>query len=113
MTVVRLVAPLLRLFAPNVNFQELVDTVRGSFLRECSFTEEAKNQEKFRNLFSSDPSIQIPRVYREFSSDRVLVSEFVAARHYLCGDVSQSRYSVAGRRHDAHHTIPIAELGAY
>jgi transcriptional regulator with XRE-family HTH domain len=54
------------------------EEIRSRVIDECDYELEADYQEKFRNYFSADPVIQIPRVFREFSSKRVLTTEFVA-----------------------------------
>ncbi len=45
---------------------------------EMDYLHEAENAEEFRRNFTDWPGIFIPRVYKELSSDRVLVLEFVS-----------------------------------
>lgn len=46
-----------------------------AIIKELDFNFEANNLDRFDRNFSSWPSIHIPRVYRDLSSDRVLVME--------------------------------------
>lgn len=51
--------------------QEFAETMR----RELNYTFEAKNAERFAENFADDATVHIPKVYREFSSERVLTLE--------------------------------------
>jgi len=45
--------------------------------RELDYSCEADNMERFGRLFGGDPTVSVPRVFREFTSSRILVMEFV------------------------------------
>lgn len=45
--------------------------------QEVDYTNEAANIERFAGMFADDPNVYVPRVYREFSTDRVLTMEYV------------------------------------
>ena len=50
--------------------------LRERFLEECDYSLEADNQEAFRDRWQNHESIYIPRVYREYSTRKILVTEF-------------------------------------
>ena len=54
----------------------LVDEFAEKLLEELDFTQEALNLRDFKRNFSDDPSVQIPGVFQELSSKRVLVMEW-------------------------------------
>jgi predicted unusual protein kinase regulating ubiquinone biosynthesis (AarF/ABC1/UbiB family) len=51
--------------------------LRERFSEECDYRIEAGNQEEFRLRWLGRPGVRIPRVYRELSTRRVLVSELI------------------------------------
>ncbi|MEV0247644.1 aminotransferase class III-fold pyridoxal phosphate-dependent enzyme [Nocardia sp. NPDC050712] len=55
-------------------FAELRPFVTG----QCDMRAEAKRQLAVRENFTSHPFLRVPRVYEEYSTDRVLVMEFMA-----------------------------------
>jgi ubiquinone biosynthesis protein len=58
----------------------LVKEFAKSLRRELNFHYEAQNMQRFHRNFSSNRSISIPRVYPEYSSDRVLVMQYMEGR---------------------------------
>lgn len=56
---------------------ELVDEFEDSLSRELDFKIEASNMERFQMQFESYTDVYIPRVYSEYSTQRVLVLEYV------------------------------------
>lgn len=48
-----------------------------SLERELDFTTEARNMERFAKNFAGDPYIAIPKVYREWTSETLLVQEHI------------------------------------
>lgn len=70
-------------FADRLNFLESVPThellleFRKHLLRELDFLAEAQNMRRFRENFADFPGIAIPRVFSEYSTRRILVSELV------------------------------------
>ncbi|MBC8355700.1 MAG: AarF/ABC1/UbiB kinase family protein [Planctomycetes bacterium] len=63
------------------NVKAQVDEVRRSLERETDYEDEARLLEKARDLFTEDDNILVPRVYREFSTARVLTMQFVGGVH--------------------------------
>jgi ubiquinone biosynthesis protein len=43
--------------------------------RELDYVREAKNAERFRQIFANNPKVLIPRIYYEYTSNRVLTTE--------------------------------------
>lgn len=47
-------------------------------MAELDFTNEAQNMDRFAKQFHGDRSIRVPRVYHEFTTERVLTMEFIS-----------------------------------
>lgn len=61
----------------GVDTKRVFNDVKDRFREELSYRKEAQNQEIFARLHASDPSVVIPRVVAERSSQRVLTTDFV------------------------------------
>ena len=61
----------------RVNLVLLIKEFADGVLAELDYEQEAGNAERFATNFARDPAVRIPRVYREFSTRRVLVLENV------------------------------------
>jgi|UniRef100_A0A7V3VUH0 ubiquinone biosynthesis protein len=59
------------------NPQDLIDTFARNIYKEIDFLNELANAEKFRENYSRDPRIRIPRIFKEFSSSKILVQEYI------------------------------------
>lgn len=57
---------------------EIVDEFSNSITRELDYTVEARNAEKFRENFKEDRSVQIPKVYWDLTSKKILTMESIA-----------------------------------
>ncbi len=62
---------------PTLDARPIVDELRARLLEELDYTIEAKNQQRFIELFAGHPDIVVPRVFPKLSSRRVLTSEFI------------------------------------
>jgi ubiquinone biosynthesis protein len=60
-----------RFFNPVGIVEEFSKTVR----KELNFTIEARNCQRFRKNFEGDPNIFIPRIFREYATEKVLIME--------------------------------------
>jgi predicted unusual protein kinase regulating ubiquinone biosynthesis (AarF/ABC1/UbiB family) len=72
---------LLNVLFPNHHVRALSNVVREFSARvreEMDFRQEARHIETFRRHFSDDPRVRAPRVYAEYTRQRVLVMEWVA-----------------------------------
>ncbi|CAD5179755.1 protein ACTIVITY OF BC1 COMPLEX KINASE 1, chloroplastic isoform X1 [Musa acuminata AAA Group] len=59
------------------NAELIVDEFGEKLLEELDYTLEARNIEDFLENFKDDPTVKIPRVYKQFSGPRVLVMEWI------------------------------------
>ena len=69
---------------------QLVDEFAGAIHKELDFTSEARHFETFRANFRDDPEVHIPKVFREYSSRRVITTEFVRGRKIADADTMRS-----------------------
>lgn len=56
---------------------DVVDEFSRSIHAEMDYTQEARNVDRFLKNFKDDKHIYIPKVYRDFSSERVLTLEYI------------------------------------
>jgi predicted unusual protein kinase regulating ubiquinone biosynthesis (AarF/ABC1/UbiB family) len=62
---------------PTMDSGPVVEELRARLTDELDYTREADNQEAFWRIYQGHPRILIPRVFREHSTRRVLVTELV------------------------------------
>lgn len=73
----------IRLITRLVDSGDLVDLwgvyreFRRTVFEEIDFALEAANAQRFRNMFKSDPTIYIPRVYEQYVTRHIIVLEWV------------------------------------
>ncbi|RSK48876.1 ABC1 kinase family protein [Hymenobacter rigui] len=60
------------------NPQDIVDAFERSMMKELDYTSEARSMEQFRKLYEDYSSFYIPKPYRELSTNRILVIEYVS-----------------------------------
>lgn len=78
---------------------ECIDEAKTAFLEECDFRIEAQRQAEFAELFADDAVIVVPEVFREWSSESVLVTRWTAGASltdFLASAPSQRERDVAG-----------------
>ncbi|HVF91274.1 MAG TPA: AarF/ABC1/UbiB kinase family protein [Blastocatellia bacterium] len=63
---------------PGVEWFGAIDEFDRVIHEEMDYRREASSAEEFARNFRDWPSIKVPRIYREFSSGRVLVMEFIS-----------------------------------
>lgn len=56
---------------------EAVRTFERGMLKELDYRNEARNIERFRTTYKFRTDFYIPKVYREYSTDKILIMEFV------------------------------------
>jgi predicted unusual protein kinase regulating ubiquinone biosynthesis (AarF/ABC1/UbiB family) len=74
-----------RLFArllPAMDYEGIVSEVEARLLDETDYLAEAAYQEEFRKTFADDPTVIIPAVVKEWSSRRVVTSEFIDGQDF-------------------------------
>ncbi|TGE28045.1 ABC1 kinase family protein [Hymenobacter metallicola] len=74
---VRLTAGFLRNHGLS-NPQDIVDAFERSMMKELDYTSEARSMDQFRKLYENYETFYIPKPYRELSSAKILVIEFVS-----------------------------------
>lgn len=72
-----------------LNGEEVVRVFERAITKELDYRNEARNIERFRTTYKHRSDFYVPKVYREFSTDRVLIMEF--ARGCKITDVDQLR----------------------
>lgn len=96
-------AKILGLFQKMLFFRtdakSIMQELETRFLDECDYTKEAEYQERFRQRFQGHPHIAIPKVYRDFTTQRILTTEFqqgMGFYEWLATDPSeQHRHKIA------------------
>ena len=61
--------------------KELIDEMEQQMLAETDYRREADNIDFFRKKLSRLSFVEVPRVFSEYSSDKVLTMSFVSGRH--------------------------------
>ncbi|MBN1584387.1 MAG: AarF/ABC1/UbiB kinase family protein [Anaerolineae bacterium] len=61
--------------ARNYNPVEVVEELGYSLMNELDYTFEAQNIDRFYQVYHEDPTIRIPKVYWEYTTQRVIVME--------------------------------------
>lgn len=66
----------------KLDISQSLDDIRSKIDEELDYLREADNQERFSQLYAHDDRIVIPRVYRDFSTRRVLTTELLEGETY-------------------------------
>ncbi|VDM19933.1 unnamed protein product [Wuchereria bancrofti] len=61
---------------PNFHFLWLVDEMKRNLPRELDFKVEAANAKKLKEMFSHLDYLKIPKIYEEYTTERVLTMEY-------------------------------------
>lgn len=72
-----------------LNAMDMVRSFERSMQKELDYRTEARNLERFRNLYKSYKNFYIPKAFREYSTEKVMVMEFVGG--CKISDVAQLR----------------------
>jgi predicted unusual protein kinase regulating ubiquinone biosynthesis (AarF/ABC1/UbiB family) len=82
--------------APRLDPKVMVEEIRERVVDELDYRIEAANQQEFHALYEGHPFIHIPAVHPEFSTGRVLATDFVHGMHWseatAAGDAMRSRW---------------------
>jgi predicted unusual protein kinase regulating ubiquinone biosynthesis (AarF/ABC1/UbiB family) len=82
--------------APRIDPKVMVEEVCDRLADELDYRIEAANQQQFHALYDGHPFIRIPAVHPEFSTGRVLTSDFVHGMNWsaatAAGDAIRSRW---------------------
>jgi predicted unusual protein kinase regulating ubiquinone biosynthesis (AarF/ABC1/UbiB family) len=88
------------LLYPNARVDAMIAEARQRFLEECDYLHEARVQGRFGELLAGHAVLRVPRVYPEWSSAGVLVSELVQGQHleaFLASGPAQETRDRLGR----------------
>jgi predicted unusual protein kinase regulating ubiquinone biosynthesis (AarF/ABC1/UbiB family) len=66
----------------NLDVKGLVDELRARMSDELDYNHEASCQQEFADLYAGHPFVRVPGVVAEYSSQRVLTSEWVDGRRW-------------------------------
>jgi predicted unusual protein kinase regulating ubiquinone biosynthesis (AarF/ABC1/UbiB family) len=77
LTAIRRILGLVQMFTRIRGLESYHSEVSEMIHEELDFVQEAANIEQIAANFANDPSVSLPRVIREFSTQRVLATEFV------------------------------------
>ncbi len=72
-----------------LNAQEIVHVFKRSMSKELNYNNEARNISRFRETYKNYKNFYIPKVYRNISTDKVMVMEFVEGCRFT--DIKQIR----------------------
>jgi ubiquinone biosynthesis protein len=61
-----------------INAMDAVEAFEKSMYKELDYKHEARNIESFRNFYKKRKDFYVPRAYREYSTDRILIIEYAA-----------------------------------
>jgi predicted unusual protein kinase regulating ubiquinone biosynthesis (AarF/ABC1/UbiB family) len=70
------------IFPSKPDIEHVLEEVKNTMLQECDYKLEAKNMTEFAKVFEEFPDILIPKVFTDFSSERVLTTEFMDGDHF-------------------------------
>lgn len=73
----RVVKPVIRRLFPMGNAVAIYDEIRTLLLSELDYDLEIKNQEAFKQIFEGHSGILVPKVYKSYSSKKIITTEFV------------------------------------
>lgn len=68
------------IFPDKPHIDHILKEIKETMLNECDYRLEAKNIEHFQETFKGFPNIIIPKVFKEYSNEKILTTE------YMCGD---------------------------
>ncbi len=82
---------------PGMDPKPIVAELRERLTEELDYVNEAANQQRFAEHFEGHPAIHVPRVIEEYSTARVLTSEYVVGdRWSALLEASQEERNLAG-----------------
>ena len=84
---------------PSLDPKVMVDEIRDRVVDELDYRIEAANQQEFHTLYDGHPFIHIPAVHPEFSTGRVLATDYVRGMRWsaatAANDDNRSRWGEA------------------
>ena len=95
---------------------EAIDEMQQQFLAETDYKREADNIEFFRKRLAPLSFVEVPGVFREYSSDRVLTMTFIRGKHlqqFLASRPSQKIRNQLGANLFELYYFQLLKLGAF
>ena len=74
---INLLMPLIGYMFPRVKTRDIVELLKETFNSEIDLREEAKTHDRLYHIFKDHPAIHVPKVHLEYSTENVLVMDFV------------------------------------
>jgi predicted unusual protein kinase regulating ubiquinone biosynthesis (AarF/ABC1/UbiB family) len=68
----------------HTSVEATVKNIECSVMQECNYIAEAAVQQQMRRFFQDVPNIQIPSIYQEYSSENIIVSDWVEGQFLHC-----------------------------
>lgn len=68
--------------APNLDPKEVTNEVRDRVLEELDYRREARNQQRFADIFEGHPFVVVPKVFPELCRRRVITQEFIEGKPF-------------------------------
>ncbi len=82
-TIMRFLAERINDYMPQFriyNLPRIVDEFERSILKEIDYTQEAMNIVRFDENFKDDETVYVPRVYKQYSTEKVLAMELIEGK---------------------------------
>lgn len=82
-TIMRFLAKRINDYIPQFriyNLPRIVDEFESSILKEIDYNQEAINILRFDNNFKENEAIYVPKVYKEYSTEKLLTMEFIGGK---------------------------------
>ena len=70
------------MFSKGLDAGPIVRDLQEGIIAELDYVREAESQERFGRLYAGHAFIRVPKVYREFSSGRVLAQEYLEGERF-------------------------------
>ena len=96
--------------------KEAIDEMQKQFIAETDYKREADNIDFFKKKLAPLSFVEVPSVYREYSSDKVLTMSFVRGRHleqFLASRPSQKVRNQLGANLFDLYYFQLLKLGAF
>ncbi len=61
-----------------LNPMEIIESFEKIMLEEIDFRNEAKHLEQFKKVYSNEENLYLPKVYHQFSTERMIIIEFIS-----------------------------------
>ncbi len=62
-----------------LNAKEIVSLFERTMAKELDFQTESRNMERFQRMFKNDKRLHIPYCYKEYNTEKVMISEYIDA----------------------------------